>query len=301
MTSYAFYILIAFSYPLLYGFVNIIEGQLSNNTIKHPVSILFYMTLTNVVFLPLILFFGMPTFPSLFLLTCYFILAMLDQVYQIPYYIALKKIDTSIVGALFSLGRVGIPILTYFFLDERLELTQYIGFILIILSSIALSIKSFKLPKLNIAFFLMLLSSSLRSVFAVLEKYTIDTDGNWINMVIYPALFSYILAFGLLIIPNWRKDITGQFSNYKNKFGFFISVEIFAFIASSIMFFVLPHISAVTKTSISATMPIFILLTGVVAYRFFNIKLNENLDKNEITKKLLLFSIMVLGVYLLVR
>lgn len=94
----------------------------------------------------------------------------LDIVYLYPYYTAMKVIDTSIVAALFSLGQITIPVMTYLWLDERLSLTQYIGFAIIIMSSIALSIKGTKIPKLNRAFYYMVGASLLRAFYVVLEN-----------------------------------------------------------------------------------------------------------------------------------
>lgn len=295
------YLIFAFSYPLLFGFVNIIDSRLTNRTIRDPLILLFYMSLTNLVFLPLILFFGSPSVPSPGLLVCYFLLAFLDLVYQIPYYKALKKIDTSIVGALFSLGRVFIPVLTWLFLDERLKVSQYAGFALIIVSAILLSIRDFRMPRINAAFFLMLLSSSIRSVFAVLEKYTIDADGNWINMVIYPAVFAFFIPFVLFFFKKSRRDILNHAESYRRSFGSFAGIELLAFAATSIMFFILPHISAVVKTSVSATMPIFILVTNWILHRFWGVENYEELSPAEILKKVACFLIMTAGVALLVR
>ncbi len=285
----------------MFGLVNIIDSRLTNQTIRDPLTLLFYMSLTNLVFLPLILFFGSPTMPSPGLLACYFLLAFLDLVYQIPYYKALKKIDTSIVGALFSLGRVFIPVLTWVFLDERLKASQYAGFALIIVSAVLLSIRDFRMPRINAAFFLMLLSSSIRSVFAVLEKYTIDADGNWINMVIYPAVFAFFIPFVLFFFRKSRRDILDHAESYRHSFGSFAGIELLAFTATSIMFFILPHISAVVKTSVSATMPIFILAANWALHRFWGVKNYEELSPADIVKKTVCFLIMTAGVVLLVR
>lgn len=65
--------------------------------------------------------------------------------------------------------------------------------------SVALSIKNFRFPKINAAFYLMLFSFSIRSVYSVLEKYTIDADGNWVNMVIYPATLETFITFALFL------------------------------------------------------------------------------------------------------
>ena len=94
--------------------------------------------------------FGTPTLPSL---TVIFIVGAIDVFYQIPYYIALRKVDTLITVALFSLGKVSVPILAYFIVGEKLSIMQYVGFGIILLSSFLLNFNRKQL-KLNIAFFL---------------------------------------------------------------------------------------------------------------------------------------------------
>lgn len=300
MNNLTFWIAISFCYPLLYGFNNIINGLLINKSFPNPYVLIFYKAITNLTFVPLILFFGMPTFPGWHFVGLYFLLALLDLIYVIPYYSALKSIDTSIVGALFSLGRILIPIMTYLFLDEKLKFSQYLGFSLIIFSSLLLSVKNFRLPKINAAFYLMFLSSAIRSVFSVLEKYTINADGNWVNMLIYPPLFATIIPFSLFFLKKYRVLIIEKSVVFKDKIFIFLSMEFFSFIALAVMFFVLPHISAVLKTSISATMPLFILMTSIILKKCFGINTIEDIKSQEVVKKLIMFFIMIIGVYYVV-
>ena len=178
------YVFIAFLSPLFYAMAVIIESMLSNHTFKRQTTMIFYISLMNAVFLPLILIFGLPSVPSSECLWLYLILALLDVIYLYPYYTAMKVIDTSIVGALFSLGEITVPVLSFFLLGEILNLHQYIGFAIIIMASVALSIKGSRIPKLSRAFYYMVIASLLISFRVVLIKYVMNLDGNWINIVI---------------------------------------------------------------------------------------------------------------------
>lgn len=301
MENLSFWILVSFLSPFCYGLINILNGILIVNDFKKPVTLIFYKALSNSAFiLPLILLWGLPSRPSGYLLGCYFLLGLLDVAYLLPYYRALERIDTSIVGALFSLGRVAIPIMTYLFLDERLSLCQYIGFGIIVLSSIFLSIRNFKLPKINLAFWLMLFSSFLLAIFAVLEKYTVDADTNWINLLFYPALSSSIIVLMFLLRTSSRKEIIVAWIPFKRTFKLFAISALLSFIALSVMVYLLPYISAVTKASISSTMPIFILVTSIVMHRFFGWKLNENITLHSIIKKLAFFTFIIIGVIMVI-
>lgn len=113
-----FFLLAAFGSPLFYAFAVIIESQLSNRTFKHQTTMIFYISLMNAVFVPLVMFLGWPSVPSTAAIVCYVLLAFLDIVYLYPYYTAMKVIDTSIVAALFSLGQITIPVMTYLWLDD---------------------------------------------------------------------------------------------------------------------------------------------------------------------------------------
>ena len=49
-----FVLFIALLAPIFYTFANIIECKLSNNIFKHPVVMVFYISLMNCLFLPLL-------------------------------------------------------------------------------------------------------------------------------------------------------------------------------------------------------------------------------------------------------
>ena len=82
---------------------------------------IFYISLMNAVFVPLVMFLGWPSVPSTAAIVCYVLLAFLDIVYLYPYYTAMKVIDTSIVAALFSLGQITIPVMTYLWLRRNMN------------------------------------------------------------------------------------------------------------------------------------------------------------------------------------
>ena len=54
------------------------------------------------------------------------LVSLIDTFYQIPYYYAVKHVDTSIMAALFSIGKIIVPILAYFVVGEHLTSSQYV-------------------------------------------------------------------------------------------------------------------------------------------------------------------------------
>lgn len=294
------YVFIAFLSPLFYAMAVITESMLSNHTFKRQTTMIFYISLMNAVFLPLILIFGLPSVPSSECLWLYLILALLDVIYLYPYYTAMKVIDTSIVGALFSLGEITVPVLSFFLLGEILNLHQYIGFAIIIMASVALSIKGSRIPKLSRAFYYMVIASLLISFRVVLIKYVMNLDGNWINMVIYPNLISGLLPFSLLLIKKYRSDIIRNFPPYLHQFKFFALNEFICFLGLACSIYGLSKLSPVISSSIGATQPIFMLgLSGILIY-FSHFKLNEKITRRILMKKLFCFILIILGVILVV-
>ncbi len=283
---------------VFFGVAVLIESQLSNRTFKHPTTMIFYISLMNAVFLPLVLFVGLPTIPSVWAFGCYVILAAIDVVYLYPFYMSMKVIDTSIVAALFSLGKITIPFMTFLLLGEKLFLEQYIGFVIIVLASVALSIKGNRVPKLNKAFWYMLFASFLRAFYVVLEKYVLEIDDNWINMVIYPSVISGLMPFAFLLFAKWRKDIVKNFPPYVHQFGVFAINEFLCFVGGVCVVYGLSGISAVVSTAITSTQPIFMLAISYFLLKKYGIPLKEKISVQVLEKKLFCFVLIILGVIL---
>ena len=125
---------ISFLAPFFYASSVVIESFLSLAVFKRPLVMLFFVSLTNALFTPFVLFLGFPTIPSLQSWGIYLLIAIIDIGYLYPYYMALKKTDTSIVSSLFSLGKIFVPVLAFILLKDTLTLPQYIGFFIIIFS-----------------------------------------------------------------------------------------------------------------------------------------------------------------------
>ncbi len=295
------FILIAFLAPAFAAAACIIESRLANCTFKRQTTMVFYVSLMNCVFLPLVFVFGMPTVPEYPLLFFYAVLALLDVLYLYPFYTALKVIDNSIVAALLSLGQITIPLMSFLFLGEILNLTQYIGFMVIIMASVALSIKGTRIPKLSRAFYYMVFASLLRAVYAIVEKYVLIEDSNWVNMVVYPNLISGVVPFVFLLRKKWRRDIVKNFPPYLNKFKIFAVNQFICFLEVMAQVYGMSGLSPVVSSSIGATEPIFLLGFCYYVLKRYNIPLNEKISAQLLMKKLFCFVLIILGVVLVVN
>lgn len=295
------FILVSFLPPLFYGMSVIIESLLSNRTFKHPTTMVYYVSLSNALFLPLLLFYGMPTLPSPQVFACYVVLAAIGIGYLYPFYLAMKVIDISIVAALFSFGQITVPIMSYLWLGEKLAFYQYIGFGVIIMASIALSLKGNRIPKLSKAFYYMMFAAFIVSFSKVIEKYTLNEDDNWINLAVYPGVISCIMLQFFLLVKTWRRDIVRNFPPYKTKLKYFVLIEFVSFLGMVSAIYALSGLSPVITTAIASTEPIFVLGLSFLGYKYLNMKFNEKISPQIILKKIFCFVLIVLGVLLTIN
>ncbi len=288
------YIFLAFLMPFCHALSCIIDSHLSNNIFKKIPSLVFYATISNILIIPFLFFFGTPTIPSLEILAILFIIALIEVCYQIPYYHALRNIDTSIVVALFSLGKIAVPVLAYFIVNEKLSLTQYFGFGIILLSTFLLNFDIKKL-KINIAFFLMLVVSVLLSLSSVLSKYSLQSV-DFVTVLFWGSLFATSISLSLLFLPQYRTDIVSSFPQYKKRIKLFLSNEILNQGGTLAGTIALAHLPVLAVKSIGSSQSIFTLLLGFVLYKIFGNRFKENLTRQEVIKKLISFSAIIIGI-----
>ena len=288
------YVLIAFLTPLLHALSCIVDAHFSNNIFKKVPSLVFYATISNIIIIPFLFFFGTPIIPPLEILAILFIISLIEVCYQIPYYHALRNIDTSIVVALFSLGKITIPVLAYFIVDEKLTLIQYCGFGIILLSTFLLNFDIKKL-KINIAFFLMLVVSLLLSLSSVLSKYSLQSV-DFVTVLFWGSLFATSISLSLLFLPQYRTDIISSFPKYKKRIKLFLSNEILNQGGTLAGTIALAHLPVLAVKSIGSSQSIFTLLLGFVLYKIFGNRFNENLTRQEVIKKLISFITIIIGI-----
>ena len=288
------YVLIAFLTPILHALSCIVDAHFSNNIFKKVPSLVFYATISNIIIIPFLFLFGTPIIPPLEILAILFIISLIEVCYQIPYYHALRNIDTSIVVALFSLGKITIPVLAYFIVNEKLSLIQYCGFGIILLSTFLLNFDIKKL-KINIAFFLMLVVSLLLSLSSVLSKYSLQSV-DFVTVLFWGSLFATSISLSLLFLPQYRTDIISSFPQYKKRIKLFLSNEILNQGGTLAGTIALAHLPVLAVRSIGSSQSIFTLLLGFVLYKIFGNSFKENLTRQEVIKKLISFIAIIIGI-----
>lgn len=290
------WILIALIAPLLHGLANVLDNYFTNKIFKDTSSIIFYVGFINFIFLPIVFLIQMPDFHlPISYIPLFIILGITNVFYLFPYYKALQNADTSVVTSLFDLGRIFIPILAFIFVRERLGFHQYIGFLVIILSSTLMSINGKDKFKINKSFWYMLLCSLILTIEIIIYKYIL-TDLSWGTTIFWSSASSFIIGMSFFLIPIYRRKIFDQFQSFKKniKILFFGEFLTWGGIVSSL--YVISFIPVTLEESVSSFQPFFVLFYGIILSRFFPNLIKEKIDPKSIFKKIILFVMMILGI-----
>lgn len=291
------WILIALSAPLLYSLANIFDNYLSNKVFSNVGTLIFFSSCFNIVFLPLALFIEVPGLPPLHLLPYILLISIIEVFYLYPYYKALRHDDTSIITSLFALGKIFVPIFAYFIVGETLAPIQYVGFIIIVVSSALLSLKRATGIRVNVSFYYMLACSAMLALETVLYKY-IFTETTWSTGFVWPVIFTVPIGSVLLLSPKIRRDIVAKFGNFKKALPIFGIEELLTFGAATASTYAISLVPVTLEKSIEAFQPMFALALALILGRFYPTLVKEQVDRGSIIKKAILFSVMIVGVVL---
>lgn len=294
------WILAAFVSPLLHGLANVLDNYLANKLFKNLSTLIFYSSFLNVIFVPFIFLIQVPDFPPMHLLPLFLIIGLIEVLYLFPYYKALQSADTSIITALFSLGRIFVPVLAFLMVGEVLELSQYVGFLMIIVGSAAATFNHQGKFRFDSSFGLMIICSIMLAVEAVIYKYLFE-NVSWSTGFVWPVIISFVIALFFMCIPRIRRDIIENIQTFKRNFPVFVSEEILTFAGSGAAVYAISLAPVTLVKGIASFQALFVLIYAIVLHRFFPHIFRENIDRKNIIRKVILFLIMIGGVILAIK
>ncbi len=294
------WILIALITPVLHGFANILDNYLANRLFKNLWTLVFYSSFLNVIFLPFVFLIQSPGLPPLYLLPWFLLIGLIEVLYLFPYYKSLQTEDTSIITALFSLGRIFVPILAYLMVGEVLTFTQYLGFFIIILASAVATFNGKARLRFNASFFYMILCSVMLAGEGVIYKYLFE-NVSWSTGFVWPVIFSFLIALCFLFIPKSRRDIIGERKVFTKNLPVFATEEILTFAGTGAAVYAISLVPVTLAKSIGSFQPFVVLIYAMIFGRFFPKLFKEKVDRRSVVKKMIVFVIMICGVVLVVR
>ena len=295
MPLYIFGIIAAFTATIFHAWSNIFDGYFSSKVFKNLTHLVFFSALVNLIFIPIVLLVDFPKVLSFRMYSIVFLISLLDLLYVYPYYWALRRIDTSIVCSLFEIGKIFVPLFAFLFVGEHLATIQYIGFFLIILSSIFLTLDLKKL-RFDKAFFFMLVVSIILTLQSVLYKYMFDQGVSWGSAVVWKTVFDIIILTPILLYLTNRKHLAESFKKVVAYKWLFLLNQFLGWAgesANTLALFLIP-ISIVK--GITGTQSIFVLVFGVLFAKNYKHIFHEKVERKDIWKKAALLSITVIGV-----
>lgn len=298
MSTYIIGILAAFTSPILHAWANILDNHLSNKLFAKIEPLIFFSSIIGMCILPIIIFISPPHFISIKFAGIIFIVSLIEVVYLFPYYYALRHADTSIVASLFSLGKLFVPILAYLFISEKLSLHQYIGFFILTLSGIILSI-DFKKMALNKAFVLMSVVSIILAVQSILLKYVYEAGMGYGTSIFWMTLFQFFIAFCLIIKPGNFRELLKSKNQIRSAGKLLLLMEVLSYVGSLGSYYALFLIPVTIAKGIGSTQPLFVLIYALIFSKFYPNFFREYLGKDGVLKKVTLFVLTIVGMLLI--
>lgn len=289
------WIILALLAPVCFSVANILDNYLSTKITKGTATLVFYSAVFNILFLPFLFFEGFPQLPSVGEWGVILIIAALEVLWLFPYFKAYEHDDTSIVASLFSLGKILVPIFAFFIVGEVLAPAQYIGFLIIILASVLLTAQDIRALKFNASLYLMLLSSAIVSLQAVLYKHTFFTV-DWVTGLFWSRVLSFVIVLAFLLHRTTRREVREQLTGFKKLAIPLVLVELFSFAGMALLTYVLVTQPATVVESIASIQPIIVLLLAFLFAKKYPDLFNESVEKKDVWKKIVLFVVMGIGI-----
>lgn len=273
----------------------LIDNHLISNIFKKPSSLMFYSSISNILFIPLLWIIALPKIPEWNLMIPLMIVGICEVAYLYPYYKALKIDESSVVIALFSLGKIFIPIIAYFVVGERLTYLHYIGFIIIVFSSFAITKQGRLMFKKSLWY--MFATGIILSIHASVYKYNLEKL-DWITAMTWTTLFSTILIL-ILALTRFRKETIQIRHKFFKNIHYFITNEAINFIAFALLIYSFSIASVTLVEGVLALQPIILILLVLAGQRFYPRFFKEDISAKSLLRKTFYFLLIAAGIWII--
>lgn len=292
------WIVFAFIPAVVDAYANIVDGHFSNTKFKDPWILIFYLGVLELLFVPLLFLYRLPVILPWQAASLFGVATFLDFLYLAFYLKALQKTDTSIIAALFSLGKITVPIMAFFVLHERLTWTQYIGFLVIITAAIALTTSRVQgRVHFNKAILFMSASSLVHAVQGVIYKRALE-NVDWVTGFVYVSVFATFFYFCIFVIK--RRTVLGHFRAAPEQSRLLLLQSGLAFISGVTGTIAISLAPITLVKAVFATQPFFVLLYTPFLRRYTKLHIKEQMDKDHLFKKAVCFLAILVALVLVI-
>ncbi|MDB5204165.1 MAG: Conserved hypothetical rane protein family [Candidatus Taylorbacteria bacterium] len=282
---------------IAHGWTNIVDNYFSDKIFKRLANLIFFSAFVNLIFLPVVLVTDFPKSIPVHLWGALIIISLIEVFYSYPYYWSLQRMDTSIIVSLFSIGKIFSPLLAFFIVGEHLGIIQYIGFFLIIISSVCLTFDPNKF-RLNKAFLLMLIVSILLVIQAVLYKYIFDAGVSWGSAMTWTTVLAFFISGLFVFLPKNLRDFKESSLKAKKIGWLFFFNQFLSWGGEAANTLALALIPVSIVKGITSIQSIFVFMFAFLFARKLPFLFKENLKENT-GKKIFLLILIAIGTILI--
>lgn len=280
--------------PFLYAIVTLVDDNLLSFVYKTP-----YLACVSAGFyglLPLLTRFFIPTHAIPLNIA---VLAMLTGVLTIGYYFfyfkGLQTETPSVVVALFALAPATIPFFAHFVVHEQLVPLQILGFVVVLLASLALSVSDFKNFKFSGALVYVLIGVVILDVMTLMSKYVYE------QVDFYPAYLYFSVGMGvgglIALLARFRENVAtiGDIAKrIKRLLPVFIFAEATGLAAEFVLNLAISRGPVSLVKVIEFSQPMFVLLIALACYPFAPQYFREVAEGN-LRRKFILMGVLIAG------
>jgi len=296
------WIVLALIAPLFWAFSNLFDKYALDRVSKNIPDFIFFGTMGSfVVVLSLLSFANLGPISNNLLVLAILGGALINYSY-IFYAKALEKADASSVVPLFQTIPIFVLVLGFLFFDELISKAQFIGFFVVFVGGLVLTIDRSVLRKfkINKGFWLMLPSSLMIAVSTLLADHVLESV-SFITFFTYDLVGFSLAGISLLLYSPWRKTIIKgikearppKYLLYFINDGFDMAGHIFY------TFALISAPSAALASVVLGVQPFYVLVLGTLLTLFMPKIIKENISKSEFSQKLLGILIISTGIILI--
>ncbi|MES3031690.1 MAG: EamA family transporter [Patescibacteria group bacterium] len=285
--------------PAFYSVAEIADNFFVNKKFKHPITLVFYSSLFNFLYVPILFFFSHPSMPPPHAWPILILLGLVNVAYLYPYYKGLQSDDTSVVISFLAIERIMVPILAFLIVGEILAPVQYFGIFLIVVSVFLLGLHH---VRTKIRFSRGVWYISWAALFLALEAVLLKlafSQGVTVSTALGGEMaMSLLFGISIFLIPKIRKQIFEAFPVFIKLSPLFLLEEAFTFIGLATEAYAISLTSVSVVKGITMASPFFLILYAWMGSGLFPTFFKEDLHRKKVVHKLFLFAILIIGVIL---
>ncbi|OGN26820.1 MAG: hypothetical protein A3B17_00255 [Candidatus Yanofskybacteria bacterium RIFCSPLOWO2_01_FULL_45_72] len=294
------WILLSLLAPLFWAFSNFVDKYILGKYTKGIFDFLFFSTITSwVFFICLLAFIGLPDFTIYSWIP---IFTGMTLIYSYGFYgKALEQGDTSTLVILFKLIPVVTVILAFIFLGQSLSSNEFLGFIVILVGAIIVSLERSKNFFIK-GFGMIFIAIIIWSIMTLFIDYGLTKMSFW-HYFLLDNLGSALAGPTLLIIPSMRRQvINGLKTAVASKYIWFSWNNLLDFFGQmSIKKALAVAPSAGLVMVVMQVQSFYAIIIGVFLTIFIPHIIKEDISGRTLVKKFVGALVMFSGVYLLLR